>query len=381
MRICFLVQYAHVAGTYFRWHNLARALQEAGHTVHVYAGDFDVNAQQRTEIREGVEYFIYPSLFTTKIFYNPSDPFTGLMRWWNMRHAQYDVFHLFQPFVQAYVPWKLLQKKNPNAVFVYDWDDLWTEGLFGQASDIRTKWVHNTVAWLEKKLPHQADGTTVCSGFLQKRFPTQLNSKVLYNGFWPKKNWPNKEELRTKWNMEKQVMHLSYIGKTAGELSWIAKGFHAAQQAGLSVQLWIAGPEKAVVQEAGLWEQPGVHYVGMLSVEEAAGLAGASDLGLIPLENNAFNQSRFPIKFFDYLSVATPVYYSAVGELVEAGKNQAGAFAGPAEEDAWVAQLPELISQIQTHPPNISLTDLEAAYAWPAVADQLIQFYKTIDEA
>ncbi len=381
MKICFLVQYAHVAGTYFRWHNLAKALQQLGHEVHVYAGDFNTKSEAREENREGVSYFITPSSYTTRIFYNPSDPCTGLKRWWNMRGKKYDVFHLFQPFVQAYIPWKFLQQQNPQSVFLYDWDDLWTNGLFREANDLRTKWVHYSVAWLEKKIPQQANGTTVCSGYLQNLLPTSVTSRVLYNGFWPKKNWPEKASLQEKWKMNSDAFHLSYIGKTAGELAWIAAGFQAAKTAGLSVQLWIAGPEEAVLQEAGLWEMEDVHYMGMLTVDEATSLAGASDLGLIPLEDNAFNQSRFPIKFFDYLSVATPVYYSAVGELALAGKNQIGAYAGPASQEAWIQQLPSTIAAIQTAPPKISLTDLEVAYAWPAVAEQLIQFYKQLATA
>lgn len=380
MRIAFFVQSVFRQGTFFRWHNLAIALKQMGNIVHVYANDFNRKGGDRQEEIDGVLYDIVSETIFNKVFYSATDPLNAYKRW-NKQYPTYDVVHLFQPFLSAYVPWNKIRKRNDKTLCIYDWDDLWTNGLFKEANDLRTKWVHYSVAWLEKKLPQQANGTTVCSGYLQNLLPASATSRVLYNGFWPKKNWPDKVSLQEKWKMHSDTFHLSYIGKTAGELAWIAAGFQAAKTAGLSVQLWIAGPDEAVVQEAGLWAMEDVHYMGMLTVDEAASLAGASDLGLIPLEDNAFNQSRFPIKFFDYLSVATPVYYSAVGELAIAGKNQIGAYAGPASQEAWIQQLPATIAAIQAAPPKISLIELEAAYAWPAVAEQLIQFYKQLATA
>ena len=99
MRIAFFVQYCHTAGTYFRWHNLAVGLQYAGHTLDVYAGDFDYRNKKRTEIRDGVTYFISPSLKTVSVFSNPSDSFTAFKRVLELPHASYDVYHLFQPFL------------------------------------------------------------------------------------------------------------------------------------------------------------------------------------------------------------------------------------------------------------------------------------------
>ncbi|MGL1236461.1 hypothetical protein ACSTKT_24015, partial [Vibrio parahaemolyticus] len=61
-------------------------------------------------------------------------------------------------------------------------------------------------------------------------------------------------------------------------------------------------------------------YLGEVSATDAREIAAAVDLGLIPLENSLFNQSRFPIKFFDFLTVGTPIYISDVGEIAKIGK-------------------------------------------------------------
>ena len=60
LRVVFYAVYSHEAGTYFRFHNLARALQQRGHAVTVRTGDFDSASAERVEERDGVRYEILP---------------------------------------------------------------------------------------------------------------------------------------------------------------------------------------------------------------------------------------------------------------------------------------------------------------------------------
>ena len=380
MRIAFFVQYNHPAGTYFRWHNMAKALQALGHQVDVYAGDHNWRQKVRIEDRDGIPYSIVPSLPTVRLFYAPNDIFTALRWLFHLPKKEYDVYHLYQPFLHASLTWNLLRYKKREAVFVYDWDDLWTGGLFQQPKGCRNRYLMWVTNRLEKKLPRCAKGVTVCSHFLKEKLSQQQNVALIFNGYWPKAV-PNKRDLRLKWGFKETAFYMAYIGKTADELDWVIAA-HAYIQNKISIQvdLVIAGPPKDYVHQL-LGDSvliKNIQYLGILNADDAGSLAAAVDLGLIPLANNAFNQSRFPVKFLDFLSVQTPVYVSKVGEIGHIAEGLTGAFAGPAEKTNWVQGLLHVVNTITTNYPERPNKDELEPYTWLHLAQQQINFYKNL---
>lgn len=373
MKIAFFVQYCHEAGTYFRWHNLARALVLQGHQVDIYAGDFNYKSIKRKEIRDGVRYFITPSLLSSRIFGNPSDPFTALYRCFQKVEKEYDAYHLFQPFLQAFLPWRMLKIKR-KGIFFYDWDDLWTGGLFTSPQNWRDKYTQHIVQWLESNLPLITDRTTVCSSFLKGK--TITDSSILYNGFWDNKTTITKTDLRKKWAFKADAFYLAYIGKTADELSWIATAIALLSEENIRFQLIIAGPPISAVNSTILGNHPNVRYLGEVSSLDASELAKASDLGLLPLADNQFNRSRFPIKFFDFLSVGTPIYYSEVGEIKLIGNNINAAYPAANSQDEWAAKLITVIRKIREQQPLVPIEQLINKYSWNSIANKLVGYYE-----
>lgn len=55
-------------------------------------------------------------------------------------------------------------------------------------------------------------------------------------------------------------------------------------------------------------------YLGQLAPEVTRDFAAALDIALLPMDDNPFNQSRFPIKFSEHLATAVPLLCSMVGE-------------------------------------------------------------------
>lgn len=380
MKIAFFVQYSHQAGTYFRWHNLAVALLKQGHIVHVYAGDFNWRAKSREELRDGILYRITPSFVTSKIVSNPSDPISAIRRCFTRVKDSYEVYHLFQPFLQAALPWYLM-KLFRKGLFVYDWDDLWTNGLHQSPKTLRDKYIFSLVSFLEQQLPQKANLTSVCSGFLAEQ-PCLVGKhvQVVYNGFWSRALQNELSVIKDKWGLSNTCFHIAYIGKTSDELNWIAAAIHTytVQLSEKNVRLIIAGPPKHLIEQEHLINHELVHYFGELSPEEAAELAASADLGLLPLENNLFNQSRFPIKFFDFLSVGTPVYLSDVGEVGQLAKSKPiGAIVAPVGRENWVTGLLNTIDQLRTHELNIDPQALYDLCGWPAIGAKLIEAYQT----
>jgi len=236
------------------------------------------------------------------------------------------------------------------------------------------------VSFLEQRLPRMANLTTVCSGFLANQ-SCMVNKpvQVLYNGFWSKALPDERNALRTKWGLAHTCFYIAYIGKTSDELNWIATAIqtYRAQLSEKSVRLVIAGPPKQLIEQEGLLDDELVLYFGELRPDEAAELAATADLGLLPLENNLFNQSRFPIKFFDFLSVGTPVYLSDVGEVGKLATNkQIGAIAVPVGKDNWVNGLLPTIERLRTSGRTIDTQLLYDSCGWSAIGVKLLNAYQ-----
>ncbi|RTL49087.1 MAG: glycosyltransferase [Sphingobacteriales bacterium] len=380
MRIAFFVQYNHQVGTYFRWHNLAKALQQLGHEVDVYAGDHDWKARRRTEWSDGIFYTIIPALPTARLLYAPNDIFSA-MRWlFHLPKKEYEVYHLYQPFLHAAVAWNYLRLFKRKAKFVYDWDDLWTGGLFLQPKGWREKYLMLVTKWLETRLPQQANGVTVCSSYLLQLLKPLNNVAIIKNGFWAK-SLPQKTSLRKKWDLLDNTFYLGFIGKTADELDWVIGALLLLkEQTNLKVGLLIAGPPdsyvKPLLQQCK--HQDSIRYLGNLSANDAVEVAAAIDLGLIPLADNAFNRSRFPVKFLDFLSVLTPVYVSDVGDVGQLARNLSGAFLGSSTKSNWITDIIPVVQQLTQGKQYLPDIEHLTPFSWQKIAEELVDFYQTL---
>ena len=173
---------------------------------------------------------------------------------------------------------------------------------------------------------------------------------------------------------------MAYVGKTTGELSWIAEALKNIELRELdNIRLIIAGPSKELLEQSDLINHQKVLYLGELSSQDAAEICTASDLGLLPLENSAFNQSRFPIKFFDFLTAGTPIYYSGVGEIKNIGDNITGAFEGAFNKMQWAEGIVAIIRTLTDNPIVINTDSLSAEYSWQAQTKKLLHFYYEVE--
>ena len=105
LKIHFFVHFVHPQGTYFRFHNLARALVELGHDVEIFGCDQDRKTIVRTESRDGIPYHIYPTMGLSRFFNTVANPFDTVGRGL-LSPQRCDIAHLFQPFPNAALMWK-----------------------------------------------------------------------------------------------------------------------------------------------------------------------------------------------------------------------------------------------------------------------------------
>ena len=214
-----------------------------------------------------------------------------------------------------------------------------------------------------------------------ERIETSVFKIIIGNGFW-KTCIPDKNAMRIKWGLEKDMFYVAYIGKTANELNWAIDAINCIDVAlQPKTTLIIAGPPKALIEKLLKKTSDNIIYLGELTVEQARELASASDLGLIPLENSLFNQSRFPIKFFDFLTVGTPIYLSNVGEIALLSKSLDYVFCGSNNKKEWIKQFSEVVEKgsiaLKSNEKDIAFIE---SYQWTHLAKKQLSFYQTAIE-
>ncbi|MDB5243616.1 MAG: hypothetical protein JWP57_4241 [Spirosoma sp.] len=317
LRIIFLVEFVHEQGTYFRWHNLAIGLQARGHYVTVYGVDWNRHSTSRIEYRDRVEYHILSTFRGLGVFTPSTNPLNFIRRL-VVKYPACDIVQTFQPFpFSTYIGWYLKRIGKAKA-FCYDWDDLWINGLYKKPlrrliDIISYPLVHHT----EKRFPARADAVMVCSGYLRDLAQSAGSRRVfiVHNGFWSSSPM-DKQQARTLLGLRADSVYAGFMGRTLSELSWCLKAMQSLheQDHGHRVRLALCGMPADALNQLPPNVAAQIDYLGQLSPANCRVFASAIDLGLMPLENNAFNQSRFPIKYAEYQASSTPVLYSQVGE-------------------------------------------------------------------
>ena len=221
-----------------------------------------------------------------------------------------------------YIPFNLLgwylKRTGRAKTFFYDWDDLWIKGLYKDMPERLSTWIsYLLVRSTETYMPALADAVTVCSDFLQNLTRAAGNQfvRVIHNGFTIYEPM-DKQQARAQLGLRPDVIYAGFIGRTLSELSWCIRAMQTLleQTNSCSVRMVLCGMPTDALQTIPPNLTEHIDYVGQLSPADCSVLAAAIDLGLMPLEDNMFNQSRFPIKFAEYQASGTPVLYSQVGE-------------------------------------------------------------------
>jgi glycosyltransferase involved in cell wall biosynthesis len=379
LTIHFLVQFTHFQGTYFRFHNLAIGLTKLGHKVTVFGVDTGIStfsAPEREEVRDGILYHIIPSYKGMSLFGGFSHPLTALRRCF-IDYPPCDIAHLFQPFLSAALPWKYVLDRKAQALF-YDWDDLWINGVAeGKPNSFRDYWFKKNLAFLESNLPAQATHVTTCSQFLSD-LATQRQatySSIIHNGYWPFEI-SDKRVAREKLNLQQNCSYVGFMGRTTHELSWCFEALEKNLSQYENLRFALCGPPESILDNISPQLRQRIDYLGNLSPLQTRDFATALDLGLLPLENNPFNQSRFPIKFAEYMAAGTPILSSEVGECSYLSTQLPWVIKAGKTKDQWFKSFDsalKLMNQGQLLAVNQNI--LEDVLSWSHISQKLANKY------
>lgn len=377
MLVNFLTESVAPVGTYFRANNLARSLTASGCRVRIFGVDHDPDSRERNEIRDSVEYHITPSRKGQRFFGSQNHPLLAVERA-SQDYSSADVVHMFQPFLTTYLPWRREQSKVGRCWF--DWDDLWTDGgLMGDRlrGGLRDRWAYYWINRIEHRAPRAATGVTVVSNWLAREAASRGARKTvrLYNGMWPRVPMA-KASARERFGLSSRCIYLGFMGRTVSstEFSWCLDGLRAAGRRN-DVRLAICGPLDHLLSSIPHDLREKVDYLGALSATDCFDFAAALDFGLLPLEENLFNKSRFPIKLCDYLSVQTRVIASSVGECAGFRDIRGLIQAGTGHEH-WISAVESSVQQFTRHDvPSVDPNEVRRILSWEGIGATVLAAY------
>lgn len=377
LKVNFFTCFSFPQGTYFRWHNLAIGLQRLGHQVTVHSIGEIHGGPTRFEIRDGVRYVLVPlTPFIHRLLGARLDPVT-LLR--SIRHADAsaDVCHLFQPFPHSCIP-ALFYRQSESCV-IFDWDDLWWGGFYGDKGiTYRDNLQRYAVRYLEHAMPGNVDGVTTCSAFLAEAAHKHgaLATQIIHNGYWPVQSVATKLESRKSLGLDPQAFYFGFMGRTTAEILWCLDVLTCTKSHGQKIRLALCGMPPATLESLPSECLPSIDYLGTLTHSQSQMFAKAIDCGLLPLEDTPFNQSRFPIKFAEYLAGGAHVVASSIGEFARlAEKLPNVTLAGQTRED-WRMTLGNANLELLNNDVRSSIAhNMEELLGWQKISKKLEGFY------
>lgn len=377
VRIAFLVSRDTQTGTYYRYHGLAAALVRLGHEVTVHSQQVLAGAPAAVETRDGV-YYRLARRWRGDRWLDPAHHPLSFATRWSEPLPPVDVCHLFQPFENSALLWlRERRRARPGTLMAWDWDDLFHGGLMRHGGPLRERVRSHCFHFFEARLPARAGLVTTCSHYLaelahQRGAP---RTAVIHNGLHPTLPPPPRTEVRARHGLPLDAFLLGFVGWTPTEVDWCLE---ALGQLDDRVHLVCCGFDvrSIVAQYPALL--PRVHHTGVLPPDTARELMTALDAGLLPLAATAFNESRLPIKFADYLGAGLPVFCSEVGECGRLGQQLAGVQLLPANRAAWAAGVAEAVRTALDGPPlrRPDASQLQAQLSWEVLGSRLAEAYQ-----
>ena len=193
----------------------------------------------------------------------------------------------------------LCGKRSRALTHFYDWDDLWTDGILSsKPNGFSERYFHGVTKYFETRLPRWADQVTTCSEYLREMATERgaARTTVIHNGL-SATSAPEQGMARESLGMRSDALYLGFMGRTTDELSWCFDLLTEKIEHLPRLRLALCGCPKSVLQSLPQSVNSRIDHLGNLNPEQIPAFASAIDLGLLPLEENAFNMSRFPIKF------------------------------------------------------------------------------------
>ena len=262
-----------------------------------------------------------------------------------LARADGDVLYASKPRPTSYGA-ALLARRQRRRPLLLDIDD-WEVGFFrragawgtlGRALNLRNPnglpWT-----WLMERLAGRADGLTVASRFLQRRFGGTLITHVRDTEAWDPVRYDRAEaRARLGVGAERVVM---FLGTPRGHKG-VDDLVEAVGELGAGVRLVLVGADLEG-EAARRWAaRPWVRLVGEIAFDDVPRYLVAADAVAVPQRATSDTVGQVPAKIFDAMALARPIVSTAVSLIPEILEG-CGVLVPPGDVIALAASLRRLL--------------------------------------
>ncbi len=305
-----------------------KALAQRGHHVTVLYTRADHNPSFRRYVENGVQIVESPRLYNMhpySPFQNPWNILANL--WWLMTHT-YDVYHGFVPLENVGIPWMVVRRLRPNAVYVYDQSDLIVDGGFlGSMDDKRglARLSYRLSAWTERAIKINADAHFVMSKELVQRAieqgvqPDRVHLIRTGPMIYPLFPTVDVKTARARIGLDYPGLVLGYSAIHMAGLEELLAGLISLVEEGYRFKVIFTGRTSSRVEKC-IKERGLEKYTilsGWLNDEDFWLHLSACDILLAPLEDSPMHRYNFPSKIVNYMAVGRPIVVGDVGDAGE----------------------------------------------------------------
>lgn len=391
----FLGSFQEMSGTYWRAFFAAKYLVKEGHEVTLIASSRKATLRLAKKIVDGVCVFLLPSPTAfdgSRLVGSLSRISVGFMQtlvncvWAGT--SDFDVLHSFDvPWPQNATPTLLSRisrflRFHDRKIFA-DWDEWYGQGgLLSQYSGLYL-FMEPLMAFLEEKVQRCVDAVTVSSETLRQRALSMgVRSENLFlipNGANLDAIKPlNTQESRKRLNLPKEKTICSYLGVSDMESLKLLISAHkkVVRSHPNAFLLFVGLREDQMDFVRSLGVTKNVMCIEKQPYHMYSLYLGASDILLLPMQDNLYNRSRHPLRLMDYLAAGRPIIATALPEIARVVR-KCGLVAKPSDPDDFACKILkaakdlDLRKRMGRHARELA----EKKHSWHLIVKQLEKMY------
>ncbi len=380
MKVLYLNHNRAHEGTFYRCFFLARELVKLGHDLTIITvSNTTSQCTVKRKNRDGVKIITLPFGFRKRnLLFSVLRPFLSM---YCVLTRQYDLIHAFAVAkATTAFPLRAFSFLKDRRQLLIDWDDLHSD-----ASAIRLRpyrWLATPlIKYLELRTPMHASTTTVVSGFLHDR-ATRLGlagNDVIHvpNGCDTDAITPlDKMACRKALGLPKGGNILVYMGNTHPSFSGLYNSFVKAAPED-TVLLCLGRFDGAF--DGAFTERDNIIFPGYAIHEDLSRYLGAADVLLLPMKDNGYENSRWPIRFADYLCSGRPVVSTGIGEVGKIIRKYECGVVANSIDDMLAVSIDLLTDVNRTLQLGVNARKAAEELSWIRAARQMDEIYRQRD--
>ena len=395
-RIVFLTSSTHLAGTYFRAFFLGKYLAKEGHEVSLIVSSGKPVLKATRKLVDGIHVFSLPSLLASdvnllhrQLTRIPASLTHTLFNCMLEIVSNADILHSFDVVAPQNATPTLFSRIlrflriHDRRIFV-DWDELYGRvGMFRLGYRGVYSLAGPLLTFLEEKVPQFADGVTVPSEALAQY---ALSAGVKSEDLFVIPDGSNVDfikpldmyETREKLDLPTKKIIYSHFGFLDIEALKILMMAHKkVVRCCPSAILMLVGLGENQIRFVKSFNSTGnVVCVGWQPYHKYPLYLSASDMLLLPLQDNLRNRARWPLRLGDYIAAGRPVIATDLPGIAKVVHN-CGLLAKPGDAKDFACKILKIIEDIDLSKEmgKRAREIAETKHSWQIVAKQLEKVY------